>query len=80
MKIKPEKILHRCKHLGHENRKNLHIASQQLETISFKKVISAKYHKEMLKRKRANEEMMVFSDWLVNNNLNTIILHFSHLS
>lgn len=56
IEIKPERTLHRGEKLRNENRDNLHIVSPQLKTISFKKVISTKYHKAMLKRKRANEE------------------------
>lgn len=39
---------------------NLHFAFLQLKTISFEKVLSAKYHKGMLKKTRANEETLLF--------------------
>ena len=82
IRIKPEGTLQRYEKLFHENRK-ICIVSQQLKTISFKKVISAKYHKAMLKRKRANKKIMLFNDWrnyLSQTISNTRILLFSRLS
>ena len=56
------------------------IVSQQRKVISFKEVISTKYHKAMLKRKRANKKIMLFNDWrdfLSQTISNTRILLFS---